>query len=74
MPVDQIAAQLGIRLVYMPFSDNHARMVVGSANLTNGGLEDNVELVLGPKECQIADATLSSWVSNGLLAQVVSSS
>lgn len=50
------------------------QMVVGSANLTNGGLSDNVELgvVLGPRQCDMAERTLSLWIETGLLKCVVS--
>ena len=50
------------------------QMVVGSANLTNGGFSDNVELgvVLGPRQCDMAERTLSLWIDTGLLKCVVS--
>lgn len=53
---------------------DHIQMVVGSANLTNRGFSDNVELgvVLGPRQCEMAERTLSLWIDSGLLKCVVS--
>lgn len=53
---------------------DRTQMVVGSANLTNGGWSDNVELgvLLGPRQCEMAEKTLSLWIDTGLLNRVVS--